>query len=144
MAGCGGSRGGKLALLLLARKHLELVEVDLQRHYRVDVRDWFRPGRGRSKLTSRRLAVLIKHLPKDASVFWEEVADRDLLSREGAILADIFGALTKQAHPVTTARADQKKQLERQARKRRIENREKRNMRRAKLRAMRPEKVQPA
>ncbi|WP_327354620.1 hypothetical protein [Streptomyces sp. NBC_01304] len=54
-------------------EHAEALEADLLRHYGVDLLDWHR-----GRLTSRRLAVLIRHLPRDGAVAREaegEAAD---------------------------------------------------------------------
>jgi hypothetical protein len=42
-------------------EHAEALEADLLRHYGVDLLDWYR-----GRLSSRRLAVLVKHLPRDS------------------------------------------------------------------------------
>lgn len=58
-----GSRPKRLhALVGLIFHHGGALEADLQRFYRVDLRDLFRGG-----LTFRRLEVLIAHLPADAA-----------------------------------------------------------------------------
>ncbi|GAA1521693.1 hypothetical protein GCM10009730_31820 [Streptomyces albidochromogenes] len=44
-------------------EHAEALEADLLRHYGLDLLDWYRGG-----LTSRRLSVLLKHLPRDSAV----------------------------------------------------------------------------
>lgn len=44
-------------------EHAEAVEADLQRYYGVDLLD-----RYRGRLSSRRLRVLIQHLPRDAAL----------------------------------------------------------------------------
>lgn len=44
------------------------MEADLQRFYRVDYRDrWRRDADGRRLLTSRRIGVLLRHLPPESS-----------------------------------------------------------------------------
>ncbi|MFQ6200205.1 hypothetical protein, partial [Streptomyces sp. NPDC000405] len=43
--------------------HAEALEADLLRHYGVDLLDWHR-----GTLSSRRLAVLVKHMPRDSAV----------------------------------------------------------------------------
>lgn len=47
-------------------EHAEALEADLLRHYGVDLLDWHR-----GRLTSRRLAVLIEHMPADSSLLQE-------------------------------------------------------------------------
>ncbi|MGX1883546.1 hypothetical protein [Streptomyces sp. NPDC055287] len=44
-------------------EHAEALEADLLRHYGLDLLDWYR-----GSLTSRRLSVLLKHLPRDSAV----------------------------------------------------------------------------
>jgi hypothetical protein len=54
-------------------EHAEALEADQLRHYGVDLLDWHR-----GRLTSRRLAVLVRHLPRDSSTLREihgEAAD---------------------------------------------------------------------
>lgn len=43
-------------------EHAEALEADLLHHYGVDLLDWHR-----GRLSSRRLAVLIRHLPRDSA-----------------------------------------------------------------------------
>ncbi|MGA4843793.1 hypothetical protein [Streptomyces sp. G45] len=43
-------------------EHAEALEADLLRHYGVDLLDWHR-----GELSSRRLAVLVRHLPRDSA-----------------------------------------------------------------------------
>ncbi|WP_244177599.1 hypothetical protein [Streptomyces atriruber] len=54
-------------------EHAEALEADLLRFYGLDLLDWHR-----GRLSSRRLAVLIRHLPRDGAVAREtegEAAD---------------------------------------------------------------------
>lgn len=54
-------------------EHAEALEADLLRHYGVDLLDWHR-----GRLSSRRLAVLVRHLPRDSVTLRElhgEAAD---------------------------------------------------------------------
>lgn len=49
----------------MIREHADAVEADLA--YRgIDFRDHFRPGGGSSRLTLRRLAVLLRYLPRES------------------------------------------------------------------------------
>lgn len=43
-------------------EHAEALEADLLRHYGVDLLGWYR-----GELSSRRLAVLVRHLPRDSA-----------------------------------------------------------------------------
>lgn len=58
-------------------EHPRQVEADLQRYYRLDVRDLWRPGGGASGLTWRRLRVLVDGLPAESDV---KTAYRDAMS----------------------------------------------------------------
>ncbi|MGI5481262.1 hypothetical protein [Streptomyces lavendofoliae] len=46
---------------MLVEEHAEALEADLLRHYGVDLLDWHR-----GRLSSRRLAVLVRHMPRDS------------------------------------------------------------------------------
>lgn len=48
---------------MLVEEHAEAIEADLLRHYGTDLLDWYR-----GRLSSRRLAVLVKHLPRDSAL----------------------------------------------------------------------------
>lgn len=47
-------------------EHAEALESDLLRHYGIDLLDWHR-----GRLSSRRLAVLVRHLPRDSALHRE-------------------------------------------------------------------------
>ncbi|MFE1308560.1 hypothetical protein [Streptomyces sp. NPDC058755] len=51
---------------MLVEEHAEALEADLLRHYGVDLLDWHR-----GRLTSRRVAVLVRHLPRDSALLRE-------------------------------------------------------------------------
>jgi hypothetical protein len=54
-------------------EHAEALEADLLRHYGIDLLDWHR-----GQLSSRRLSVLVQHLPRDSATARElhgEAAD---------------------------------------------------------------------
>lgn len=48
---------------MLVEEHAEALEADLLRHYGVDLLDWHR-----GRLSSRRLAVLVRHMPRDSAL----------------------------------------------------------------------------
>jgi hypothetical protein len=48
---------------VLVEEHAEALEADLLRHYGVDLLDWHR-----GRLSSRRLAVLVRHMPRDSAL----------------------------------------------------------------------------
>lgn len=61
--------------------HADAVEADLQRYYRTDLRDVWRPSGGLSGLTWRRLRVLIDALPGESATKTEtrdELSDAEL------------------------------------------------------------------
>jgi hypothetical protein len=74
-AGAGGSARGEATLLTYSPQ----IEADLQHHYRIDLRDLWRPDGGPSRLTHRRLMVLIDHLPGESAF---KTAVRDQLTDE--------------------------------------------------------------
>jgi len=76
----GGGRRGPYATAGTAefvRSHPAPLEVDLQRWYQTDLRDLWRPGGGASRLTYRRLRVLVDGLPPESAT---KTAIRDTLS----------------------------------------------------------------
>ncbi|RKW22524.1 MAG: hypothetical protein D8B53_05905 [Corynebacterium sp.] len=86
----------------------------------IDYRDFWRPKGGDSRLTLRRLLVLVDGLDRTRSRFWSEILDIDRLSIEGYILADIFAAITSgERHPMATMREGARKQKALEERKER-------------------------
>lgn len=59
------ARGGIAGLLRLIRDHADAVEADLPT---LDLRDLFMPRGGPSRLTLRRLAWQVRHLPRSSNV----------------------------------------------------------------------------
>ena len=110
---------GKIELLPYIREHEDLVEQDLA-FMGIDYRDFWRPKGGASRLTLRRLLVLVDGLDRTRSRFWSEILDIDRLSIEGYILADIFAAITSgERHPMATMREGARKQKALEERKER-------------------------
>lgn len=62
---------GIASLRALLVDHAEAVEGDFAYHYGQDYRDVFRPGGGASRLTWRRLGVLIRRLPPESATMTE-------------------------------------------------------------------------
>lgn len=114
-----------------------LIEADLQETYRVDFRDFYRPRGGASRLTLRRLIVLVAGLNEHTSRFWAAVFDRDPFSVAECVQMDIFAAVDGQEHPYKTAREDRKRREEREKKKKRIKQAEKRRQLLLKQRAAR-------
>lgn len=86
----------------------------------VDARDWFKPGGGVSRLTTRRLLLFVDTLSRTGSLFWSELADIDPLSVEGWIMSDVFAALAGEVHPARTVREDRRKAVELERRKQQV------------------------
>lgn len=96
----------------------------------LDFRDWFLPGGGKSRLTTRRLLVIVtKVLSKDNSHFWKAVQQQDEFDAHGILLADIFTAVSGETHPLREffydrsgaerkLQEEHKKRVEREERKR--------------------------
>ena len=70
-----------------------MVEADFQRFYHLDYRDRYRPGGGESKLTIRRLLVLVDGLPPE-SLFRSAVEDRLPVSELSIAIGDLTTAIT--------------------------------------------------
>lgn len=110
------------------RRNLEEVEQDLaDRGY--DLRDWWRPRGGTSRMTTRRLLLLVDALPKTTSRFWCKVLDADPLSEDQWIMSDIYAAVASQPHAIRTRREDAEKRRRIAEKKARIARREKRRKR---------------
>ena len=92
------------------------MEADLARYYQIDYRDRYRTTpAGRPRLSTRRLLLLVDHLPPE-SWFASERAGRYPLSREQAATYDLYAVWTGNPHPYPAAkaeaeRAERKKQL---------------------------------
>lgn len=121
-----------LSVLSYAIYHLDLVEVDFQRFYGLDLRDWFNPGS--TALTSRRVVTLILGL-KDLteSLFWASLSDYSPMSKTEILLAHIASSLGGELHPLLQTKSD-RAQKEKDAQQReealaRIAAREKLNTR---------------
>lgn len=66
------ARGGIAGLLRLIRDHADAVEADLPT---LDLRHLFMPGGGPSRLTLRRLAWQVRHLPRESATAKAQGAD---------------------------------------------------------------------
>lgn len=131
MAG-GHWHGGRLKLLPAIRAHEDLVELDFaDRGW--DYRDRYRPGGGVSRLTIRRLLLLVDGMDRLSSRFWAELDDREPITQEALLMADVFNGLTGEKHPLRDMRENIRTQKDREMRKRIIrENaRRRRRQRRA-------------
>lgn len=69
------------------------MEADFQRYYHLDFRDVYRPGGGASRLTWRRVIVLVDALPSE-SVFKSAVEGRLPVSEISAAIGDVISSLT--------------------------------------------------
>lgn len=103
------------------RKYHEELEADL-RDMGWDLRDWYRPGGGRSQLTTRVLLQIIDlNLDRRTSRFWCEVLDRDPFPSLDERIVEIWESLhEKTQHPIRTAREDRKKRAELEKKKARL------------------------
>lgn len=79
-------------------QHEDLVEVDFQRFYHLDYRDFYREGGGASRLTLRRMLLLAEHLPPE-SLFHSVLQDRPPVSETSSAVMDLYGVLTGEKHP---------------------------------------------
>jgi hypothetical protein len=104
---------------LVALHPLE-IEQDLQRYYRIDYRDRWRPGGGRSGLTYRRLLVLLDGLPPE-SAFRAAVTDTSPVSRVEKRLVELWESLAGKAHPVRNTEEQKREREEAAAEKRELE-----------------------
>jgi len=81
------------------------VEADLQAVYHLDYRDrWRRDDTGRARLTLRRLAVLVRHLPAESAVGRELHPDPPW-TRQEVLTAHVWQAAagSKKPHPMLAA-----------------------------------------
>lgn len=74
------------------------MEVDFQRFYHLDYRDFYREDGGASRLTLRRMLLLAEHLPPE-SLFHSVVQDRPPVSEISSVLMDIWSSINDQKHP---------------------------------------------
>ncbi|PRQ10635.1 hypothetical protein C1Y63_10600 [Corynebacterium sp. 13CS0277] len=89
----------------------------MQRFYGLDLRDCYKPGGGPGRLTLRRIIVLLKGLRHEESLFWCAVADMDVITPLERLVADVYGVVSGNRHPVYTRREDLAKRQERERKK---------------------------
>ncbi|HAF73299.1 MAG TPA: hypothetical protein DCL06_11290 [Corynebacterium variabile] len=87
------------------------IERDLQRFYRIDYRDRWRPGGGTSQLTYRRLLVLLDGLPAE-SEFRAAVLDVSPVSRIELRLVELWESWAGKAHPVRNTEEQQRERAD--------------------------------
>ncbi|MEV0255226.1 hypothetical protein AB0H82_13340 [Streptomyces sp. NPDC050732] len=73
---------------MFVEEHAEALEADLLRFYGLDLLDWHR-----GSLSSRRLAVLIRHLPRDGAVARETEGEAAEWSVGDYLLAHVVDQL---------------------------------------------------
>ncbi|MCT1411649.1 hypothetical protein [Corynebacterium sanguinis] len=95
----------------------------------VDYRDFYRPRGGRSRLTLRRLLLLVEGMDVFDSRFWAEVNGIDFVPADVRIQADTFGLFAEKPHPMKTWREDMRREREKAAKKLAIERAMKRRAR---------------
>lgn len=88
------------------------MEADFQRFYRIDYRDFYRPGGGESRLTLRRMLLLVEQLPPE-SAFQSERHDRVPISVESAATYSVYQAVTGKPHPAWTQREREREEAAR-------------------------------
>ena len=115
----GGWPGGRLKLLPLIKKHEEAVELDLMDRG-IDYRDRFRPGGGESKLTLRRLLLIVDDLPLMGSRFGAARIDMDYYTTDQRLLMDVFHALSGEPHPYKDLRERRLKEAAQEKRRRKV------------------------
>lgn len=114
-AGLGEYGFGRLVSIM---RHLDLVEADLQRFYQVDLTDW--PA---GNITTRRVVVLISGLWHETdSLFWSELTDRDPLTKEAIVLAQLASS-PNDPHQFLVSREQRRQQEEDAAAIERMRNR---------------------
>lgn len=88
----------------------------------IDYRDRFKPGGGPSRLTVRRLLLLVDGLDRFTSRFWNEVGGQSPISTTDIVLTDIWQSITgeKRGHPLRRPRESRDELRERENRKRAI------------------------
>lgn len=100
------------------------IEADLQRHYRIDYRDRWRDRGGESRLTYRRLLVLLDGLPEE-SLFRSACAEQPQVSRIEQRLIEVWEAWAGKAHPVRNTKQQQVEREEAAERERELERQRK-------------------
>lgn len=100
----GGRPGKRLGLLPLIARHEDLVEADFARFYPGEcyADRYRRDARGRPRLSTRRLLLLVDSLPME-SLFRSECAERYPMTLEQLALYDVYHALTGKKHGYPTA-----------------------------------------
>ncbi|MFE7572418.1 hypothetical protein ACFU76_36690, partial [Streptomyces sp. NPDC057539] len=83
-------------------EHAEALEADLLRHYGLDLLDWHR-----GRLSSRRLAVLLQHLPRDSAVARELHGEAAEWSPTDYLLAQVIDQLAESNWMFATVNRDE-------------------------------------
>lgn len=87
----------------------------------IDYRDFYRDGGGKSRLTLRRLLLLVEDLEMFGSRFWAAVHEIDYLPADVRVLTDIFSMFSEKPHYLRTWREDARREREKQLKKAAIE-----------------------
>lgn len=113
----------------LIRRFEAQVEADLQMYcHGIDYRDRFRPGGGPSRLTVRRLLVLVEHLPAQ-SAFNAAREDRAPVSLTASAVMDVWESLAGKRHPGRASMAERRRQAEERVERARLIARRRRTAR---------------
>lgn len=150
--GGGDRRGGRLELLPLIRKYEDAVELDLFDRG-VDYRDRWRPGGGASRLTLRRLLLLVCGMDPFESRFWMLCGRLDLWEKfnEGVtpdhyaqttnrLVSDVVAMFAEKPHPWRTWRDDLRAEREKLAKREAILRADRERKRRIQLMSKEPVK----
>lgn len=87
----------------------------------VDYRDFYRDGGGESRLTLRRLLLIVDGLDVFGSRFWAAVNGIDFVPTDVRVQTDIFSMFSEKPHPVRSWREDMRREREKQLKKAAIE-----------------------
>ncbi|CAB0927452.1 cell envelope integrity protein TolA [Corynebacterium diphtheriae] len=85
-----------------------------------DYRDRYRKGGGPSRMTTRRLLLLVDGLDRNSSRFWAEITDSDRFSTTDYVLMIFYLALIGEVHPMWNRREEERKKSEFEAKKKAV------------------------
>lgn len=86
----------------------------------IDYRDFYRPGGGESRLTLRRLLLIVEDLPMFGSRFWAAYRHVDYVPQDVLIQSDIFAMFSEKPHYLRTWREDVRRAREKDEKKKAI------------------------
>lgn len=86
----------------------------------VDYRDFYKPGGGPSRLTLRRLLLIVEDLPMFGSRFWAAYRGDDYVPQDLVVQSDIFSLFSDKPHYLRTWREDVRRAMEKEKKKQAI------------------------